>query len=556
MPDYYVRHDAAGGGTGLLGWADAFNLPEFETFVEGPAAVGDRSFLRAGTYDFVGDGVSISSGVDGLPALPIWIIGVKAGTVNEPPLPGDWAFGNDRPYLDIDFRGFRLDDYWNICNLRATSIHATDGFRADVGSIIFNCKSQNSRGAGGFAFVIGGSGGQLIGCEAISDNGLAVDADDLAARILYSYIHDSINGVLIGSYSSMIGCIVNACSVYGLSLTDKFNTTILANTIYGCGTGILATTANRLAVMNNIIAGCTNGAVWGTEQLSNWFDHNNWWDNATDVTRVTKGANAKAIDPQFVNPAADDFRIGLELFTQGFGVPDGVATPSLPNPGAWQGRLPTVVPVGIDLSQDQLFLDNLESVTLNGILEENVYRLSMTTKEGDPSYAAYLQTDVIWQFIPDGVIEPEVGDPIIDDSGAGVEFRILEVRKPFMNNYWNCVSRKVGITEAVGLRDLITLWPVVVDPSEPYGSRIATHPAADPDFTDVPAKVQIRPVEIIVEAGKQQFRRQFDIYVDRDIDVSIGDLLKDQNLIQYDITSFQNRDRVDKLSHIVAEYTD
>ena len=553
MADFYVRHDAAGGGTGLLGWADAFDIAGLKTRLETLAVADDYYWIRGGTYTLPAGG--INSGRDGTIDLPIQLIGVNPGTTNEPPVPSDLANNANRPLIEGPGGAglpFNYDNYWRVHNLQLVGVSA---LRVDIAGVISNCRVATESIQ---AIYIGDFGVRIFGSEVSCTGGIGIRAIT-SLSLFGSYIHNCLTDcVSTGENGCTLLNNIFDTAVTGWYPRNRKYHTIAGNVFYNLALGIDGLDVpgpDRITAFNNIFHTCAVPVSWSTNVLSNYWDWNCWWNSGAPAN-VTPGPNALYVDPQFVDAPGGDFRIGLNLFTRGFGIRDGVATPSLPNPGAWQGRLPTVVPVGIDLSQDQLFLDNLESVTLNGILEENVYRLSMTTKEGDPSYAAYLQTDVIWQFIPDGVIEPEVGDPIIDDSGAGVEFRILEVRKPFMNNYWNCVSRKVGITEAVGLRDLITLWPVVVDPSEPYGSRIATHPAADPDFTDVPAKVQIRPVEIIVEAGKQQFRRQFDIYVDRDIDVSIGDLLKDQNLIQYDITSFQNRDRVDKLSHIVAEYTD
>ena len=79
---------------------------------------------------------------------------------------------------------------------------------------------------------------------------------------------------------------------------------------------------------------------------------------------------------------------------------------------------------------------------------------------------------------------------------------------------------------------------------------------ADADFTDVACKIQIQtPTEDVV-AGKQQFRRRFKIYLAREINVSIGDLLRDQSLNLYDIITWFSRERIDELSIIEAEFKD
>ncbi len=551
MADFYVTPGGEGVGSGV-NWNNAFDIAGLKTRLETLAVADDYYWTRGGTYTLPAGG--INSGRDGTVDLPIQLIGVKAGTVNEPPLPGDLANNANRPLINGPGGAglpFNFDNYWRVHNLQLVGVSA---LRVDTFGVISNCRVATESVQG---IYMGALGVRVFGSEVSCTGGIGIRSTS-GLSVYGSYIHDCLTDCVntSGDGCTLLNNIFNTAAT-GWYPRNRNLHTIAGNVFYNLALGIDGLDAPgpaRTTAFNNIFHTCAVPVSWFANVLSNYWDYNVWW-NSGAPGNVTPGPNAFYIDPQFVDAPGGDFRIGLNLFTRGFGIRDGVATPSLPNPGAWQGRLPTVVPVGIDLSQDQLFLDGLESVTLNGILEENVYRLSMTTKEGDPSYAAYLQTDVIWQLIPDGVIEPKVGDPIIDDGGAGDTYTILEVRKPYLNNYWNCVSRKVGITETVGLRDLITLWPTVVVTDE-FGSRIATHSAADPDFTDVPAKVQIRPAEIVVVKGKQQFLRRFDIYVDRDIDVSIGDLLKDQNLIQYDITSFQNRDRVDKLSHIVAEYTD
>jgi hypothetical protein len=228
---------------------------------------------------------------------------------------------------------------------------------------------------------------------------------------------------------------------------------------------------------------------------------------------------------------------------------DVVATPLAPSaPG---------VPVGLDLSLDHLNFDGLENVTLSSYgpaVIENAYRLRRDMVEGDPTHATYLHTDVEFQLptVDVPAIAPAVGDEIVAWDAT---FVIQSIRQPFMSDYWGCGCREAAITADATLHDLVTLWPVSVAVDE-YGSRVATHPAADPLFSEVPAKIQIRPGLIGTHAGRVQFLRLYDIYVARDIDVQIGDLLIDQSLNQYDVQSWENRDRIDELSHIVGRVTD
>ncbi len=228
---------------------------------------------------------------------------------------------------------------------------------------------------------------------------------------------------------------------------------------------------------------------------------------------------------------------------------DVVATPLAPSaPG---------VPVGLDLSLDHLNFDGLEPVTLSSYgpaLVENAYRLRKDIVEGDPTFGTYLQANVEFQLptVDLPAIAPAVGDTITATDAA---FVIQGIRQPFLGDFWGCSCRESAITADATLRDLVTLWPAVVAVDD-FGSKLVTHPVPDGAFTNVPAKIQIQPGEIGVHAGRLQFLRLFDIYVATDIDVQIGDLLIDQDLNRYDIQSWQNRDRIDELSHIVGRVTD
>lgn len=207
----------------------------------------------------------------------------------------------------------------------------------------------------------------------------------------------------------------------------------------------------------------------------------------------------------------------------------------------------------IDLTLDYEVIDELENVTLDGGAVPNAYRLPDQIQEGDSTEGAYLHRDIVWQLPTSPAITPVVGSILVS---GGVEFVVQEVREPFAGDYWGLRTREVSITADATLHDLITLFPVVVTAARD-GSRIATHPDQDPVFADIPGKIVPMPGEIDVIAGKQQFRRAFEIYVQTEVTtLSIGDLLEDQDLNRYDVVSWRDRERIDQLSVILAEFRD
>ena len=95
---------------------------------------------------------------------------------------------------------------------------------------------------------------------------------------------------------------------------------------------------------------------------------------------------------------------------------------------------------------------------------------------------------------------------------------------------------------------MVTLYPAR-DTLTAYGSKTSKHLTADATFTNVPAKIMLRPSSPEEQFGQKQFVETYDIYVDDDIgQVHNGDVLKDENSKIYTIVSYRNRERIDELS--------
>ncbi|HUT93315.1 MAG TPA: hypothetical protein VMY37_27875, partial [Thermoguttaceae bacterium] len=268
---------------------------------------------------------------------------------------------------------------------------------------------------------------------------------------------------------------------------------------------------------------------------------------------VTKGRHALIVDPQFVDPTTFDFRVrkealrnlGLNLVTF------GAVPPSIYEGGATgiAGTTP------IDLSQDQLLFDGLETIYLDGSEIQHVLRLEEDVTEQEPTEGVYLSRNVEFHLpygaaIYPGGRTPAVGGVITDDDNSYV---ILAVRQPKFCDFWGCSTRAMAIVGTYELDNLATWWPAV-DTMDAAGGKITAHPSADATFTDVPAKFMLRPSVPQEYAGQKQFVEKYDVYVDGDIgQLDNGDLLKDEHDKQYTIISFRNRDRIEELSVLECE---
>ena len=125
------------------------------------------------------------------------------------------------------------------------------------------------------------------------------------------------------SYSSCIACIIEACAVAGINISNTSRNAYINNTIDTCVDGIVATNAHSNLFVNNILSNhSSEGAVWTSEMLTNWWDYNDFFNCGTDRTNVTAGPNDNDVDPGYTG--ADDFSTGANVADTGLGIRLGV----------------------------------------------------------------------------------------------------------------------------------------------------------------------------------------------------------------------------------------
>lgn len=305
MPNtMYVTVAGAGDKSGSS-WANAMSLTEFQNDVINNAEAGDIYYVYSGTYTLTSN---FTTAKNGSASAIISIIGVS-----DQETPPTEATGTDRPLFACSSYQFRIGQYWHVENLRFT-ITDYNGVMLNVAGILRNCKLEGSsaRGCTMEDFV------RVIDCEAISDV-VGIYLSTYSAEAIGCYVHDSLIGIQAITHSVIEFCIIDTCSHSGIYIGISGNVKAHHNTIYNCDKGIYGTTGSRNFITNNIIDSCTTyGITWDSEYKSNYFDHNNYYNNGTDVNNVTKGSHATALDPQFVDAPNGDFRIGANLKAKGF----------------------------------------------------------------------------------------------------------------------------------------------------------------------------------------------------------------------------------------------
>lgn len=311
-PTYRHVTVAGSGGSpnGGTNWGDAFDFAEWISDIETNAAADWYYFVKQDTYSFAGaplDGIDCSA-VDGTYLLPIHVIGVKSGTTNvgAAVVPSDWAFNDDRPLIAAGAFPFLFNNYWRIFNLRVTTDHAS-GLKIDTGCIAWNCKvaATSTR-----AIHNVGSGTRIISCEASNSGGKGIEGGSAALRVIGCYIHDCTDDIIfINNSTGVLLFNLFDTAPTGFDMSIGANHTVFGNTFYNCALAIDGT-ADPVGhlYMNNIIdSSGTRGADWSANVGNNFWDYNNWKNNADDENNVTKGPNTLALQPQFVDAAGGNF---------------------------------------------------------------------------------------------------------------------------------------------------------------------------------------------------------------------------------------------------------
>ena len=304
------------GGAGLkngTSWANAFSLVEWEVDIEGSAEAGDKYFVKEGTYTLTSD---IYSAKNGTVANNIKITGVKAATVNEPPVASDYAVEDERPYIDAGAsRRFQLTHYWDVRNMRfkkGGNAISTYAMRLDTGGYCINCKFENTTTGIGDSWGLynkGGGGNTVLkNCEFICTKGFGVSME--LTKAFFCYSHNSRVGYQIDAYACIVAyCIAANCTESGIYIPETSQLIINNCTIDTCVIGIdneNGATTSILSFFNNIISNNTSfGINFDVGAVGCYGDYNHYYNNGADVNNVTKGANDTAGDPKFKTPGSD-----------------------------------------------------------------------------------------------------------------------------------------------------------------------------------------------------------------------------------------------------------
>lgn len=335
------------GGAISLGTAgthsdDAF----FESFASGNTCHIAGTGVGTGTYT----PTAISVAAAGTTVLANRIIGY--GSVR-----GDAPTGATRPTLamaanTLSFTGAS----WQVYNIIVTTTVGSGLSMSGSGHAAGYCKVTNSSGtADRAALTVNASGGLFYANELISTNGHCITSTG-NAFFIGNYLHDSKNGYTNNggnAETSFIDNIFEKMSANCWTQTAAYSASGGAffsnNTFYGAetpaGVGInVITTSDNIRGIGNIFYGLTTAITHADSGNTNsFFDYNDFFNNTTNRTNFAVGANDLAVNPNFVNTATHDFRVGASLKNKAYpGIFPGALTTGNKDMGAAQRAEPTL----------------------------------------------------------------------------------------------------------------------------------------------------------------------------------------------------------------------
>lgn len=220
---------------------------------------------------------------------------------------GDNPTNSNRPTLNFGAAQFNpYQGYWIVKNFIMTGT-ATEVFLLGTSSQLINCKVVNKSTNAGRAAISMATDSLVIGCEAISYRGQAIDYAN--GVISGCWIHSSDIGVRMPGTSAQLSftnniiesCVSYAFRISGANTVRQF---INGNTFFGAtnteGVGVnFVSGVTDVALINNIITGFATGVSHADSQSIGYDDYNDYYNNDTNVSNWTLGSNSITLDPSF-----------------------------------------------------------------------------------------------------------------------------------------------------------------------------------------------------------------------------------------------------------------
>lgn len=196
----------------------------------------------------------------------------------------------------------------------------------------------------------------------------------------------------------------------------------------------------------------------------------------------------------------------------------------------------------VDRTEDVVLTrsESLARLSISGAL-----RVEVTEREAETSGGKYTLNDVRWSLVADQLPDPpRLGDSLTDSDT--VVWNILEVRLTRSASRYECVTRRVSITE--GLDQQIEIhqadWA-----SDDSGAAVAVWSTIE---TNVPARIQPLQRDVVVEHHHRIERTTHTVFVEPRLNWTGNHRIVDHAGNVYDVVRQEKAQRIDALDEIIV----
>lgn len=286
-------------GTFYVGGAMSLGAANDDAVFEALGTPGTIFYFR-GTSGTILAGGTIAIAAAGTAALPVTIQGYATTR-------GDAPTGSTRPFFNLQATRLTTAAAWQIKNMSLTSSVTTSTISGGAANRVIDSKIVNTSttttatAVSNFVFA---SGNEIVSLRGV---GYTSSGQTYFAN---NWVHNSdvcFQTTTAGNIAYLKGNVFEGCATKAINLpavTIGGMYVIEGNTIYGSeskqGIGVsIPTNGSFINFFNNILYGLTSGVVHADTQTHGYDDYNNYFNNTTDVTNWTKGANDLAVNPGF-----------------------------------------------------------------------------------------------------------------------------------------------------------------------------------------------------------------------------------------------------------------
>lgn len=281
----------AADGNGVIG--GAADIEDIDSKV----VAGNHVYIKYDATDYAPSG-TVSFTANGSVSVDTIIEGYET-TRGDAPGPS----GN-RPVFACAGNYFGLASYYLVKNIEFETTGASYALYGVNGITLKNVRAKNTNAIANRYGAYIGANPIVIDSEFECTNGRALRIGGLV-HLQHCYFHDSNEALLsFTTGSSLVFCTIAGCTT-GIPIASITDVSILRCTLDGNGVAVSVTTG-QFVLRNCQLSNNTTG-VNRSSAGREFIDHNNWYNNGTDVNNCSKGDNATANNPGYGNAGADDF---------------------------------------------------------------------------------------------------------------------------------------------------------------------------------------------------------------------------------------------------------